>query len=77
MAPATLACAFEPFFTTTAEGAGTALGLATVHGIVTQAGGSVWLETVEGRGTMVVVWLPGGERELKSVGPESARSRCS
>ena len=59
MPPATLARAFEPFFTTKAEGAGTGLGLATVHGIVAQAGGSVWIETAEGRGTTVRVWLPG------------------
>ena len=57
----TLQRAFEPFFTTKPKGQGTGLGLATVYGIVNQAGGDVSIYSELGVGTRVHVLLPASD----------------
>ncbi len=56
--PQHLSRLFEPFFTTKAPGAGTGLGLAVSHGIVTALGGELTVETAVGRGSTFRVRLP-------------------
>ena len=68
MSPQVAARIFEPFFTTKAEDKGTGLGLATVNGIVTEAGGSMSVESEEGTGTTFRLHFPAGGAPAAQAG---------
>ncbi|MGF9565942.1 GAF domain-containing protein [Neorhizobium sp. BT27B] len=67
MDEATLARAIEPFFSTKGVGKGTGLGLSMVHGLASQLGGALTIQSCLGLGTNVELWLP-----LSAATPETA-----
>jgi PAS domain S-box-containing protein len=58
MDEATLARAVEPFFSTKGVGKGTGLGLSMVHGLASQLGGALTIDSRHGEGASVALWLP-------------------
>lgn len=49
---------FNPFFTTKDVGKGTGLGLSICHGIITEHGGNIWVESTPSKGTKFIIILP-------------------
>jgi len=65
---------FEPFFTTKDVGKGSGLGLSQVYGFVKESGGHVRIDSAEGAGTTVELWLPrSAERPAEPVIEAAAR----
>lgn len=49
---------FDPFFTTKGVGEGVGLGLSLCQGIIESHGGTIWVESTEGKGAAFIVDLP-------------------
>ncbi|HUE61248.1 MAG TPA: PAS domain S-box protein [Acidimicrobiales bacterium] len=64
--------AFEPFFTTKPKGEGSGLGLATVYGIISQAGGFAQIDSEVSVGTTFSALLPASEGMVTSPEPREA-----
>jgi signal transduction histidine kinase/CheY-like chemotaxis protein len=73
IAPEVLERIFEPFYTTKAEGKGTGMGLAVVHGIVHEHGGHVVVDTIRGQGTAFRILLPATDAAGAAPGNSQAQ----
>jgi len=63
MYPQTVERIFDPYFTTKEKSSGTGLGLAVVHGIVTDLGGTIYVHSELGKGSAFHIFLPRVEEE--------------
>ncbi|MFC0253878.1 hybrid sensor histidine kinase/response regulator [Massilia consociata] len=70
MSPETQQRAFEPFYTTKETGKGTGLGLSQVYGFIKQSGGEVVIQSTQGEGTTITIYLP----SVTTQDREAARS---
>jgi signal transduction histidine kinase len=65
---------FEPFFTTKDVGKGSGLGLSQVYGFVKESGGHVRIDSTEGVGTTVALWLPRTVETAQAVAARRPRA---
>jgi CheY-like chemotaxis protein/two-component sensor histidine kinase len=72
MDEATRARAVEPFFSTKGVGQGTGLGLSMAHGLASQLGGALTIDSAPGAGAAVTIWLPESHETALSAGERAA-----
>jgi CheY-like chemotaxis protein len=58
---------FDPFFTTKARGQGTGLGLATAYGIISSHKGAFTVDSMPGRGSTFIFFLPAEDARVDIV----------
>jgi PAS domain S-box-containing protein len=63
----TMARIFDPFFTTKARGQGTGLGLATAYGIISSHKGAFTVDSMPGRGSTFIFFLPAEDARVDIV----------
>jgi signal transduction histidine kinase len=68
---------FEPFFTTKEVGKGSGLGLSQVLGFAKQSGGGVRIDSEQGRGSSVHIYLPRAELAIDETEAPVPSSRMS
>lgn len=74
MEPNVLARAIEPFFSTKGVGRGTGLGLSMVHGLASQLGGALRIDSKVGFGTNAQIWLPASTSAVEDASAEPVGS---
>ena len=72
MSPDVMDQAFEPFFTTKEVGEGSGLGLSMIYGFAKQSGGFVTIDSEQGRGTSVKLYLPRSEDAAPDAADENS-----
>jgi len=73
IAPEVMEHLFEPFFTTRGAQSGTGLGLAVVHGVVTEFGGAIDVRSTPGHGARFTLYIPECAGALDEPAPTPAR----